>query len=187
MTTQIDTNITATVEFQAKLTFPCSMVITMELKKNKIQFITYQFETEAEFIQVKQDSKEMVNNFTIVKATNAMTHISEELIMSALTAVHRNIPTDTEIQTSTLSGLILGLGVHGFDFEMLGHMVHVRVAYSTERPTGDETSLHRCNTCYLVKPLTEIMSCPCKRTEYCGKVCQKKDWKEHKKTCPCKK
>jgi len=163
------------------------MVITIEIEKNKIEFVTHRFETEAEFIQETQENKKVVHNFTTKKATNVMANLSEKLILSTLIATNNNTPVDTEIQTSTLSTLILGLGVNGFDFEMRGHMVYVRVSYPTDTPVGDETSLHRCNTCFLVKPVAEIMNCPCMAARYCNKVCQKKDWKEHKKICPCKK
>ncbi|CAB4437599.1 unnamed protein product [Rhizophagus irregularis] len=37
--------------------------------------------------------------------------------------------------------------------------------------------------CYVCKKLTKTHCAKCQKTHYCSKECQKKDWKEHKKSC----
>ena len=41
--------------------------------------------------------------------------------------------------------------------------------------------VRQCTTCD--KKLEDWKSCPCKAVAYCGRSCQKKHWKVHKKTC----
>ncbi|KAF4952093.1 hypothetical protein FSARC_12725 [Fusarium sarcochroum] len=41
-----------------------------------------------------------------------------------------------------------------------------------------------CNTCHKAEPAVQLKRCAkCPTTQYCGRECQKADWKTHKKIC----
>ncbi|KXJ29605.1 uncharacterized protein LOC110244884 [Exaiptasia diaphana] len=54
-------------------------------------------------------------------------------------------------------------------------------------PTQKKTSVTICsNTDCSSKTVEQLKPCPCQQVSYCGRDCQKQDWKRHKKMCSAK-
>lgn len=76
-------------------------------------------------------------------------------------------------------------GFYNLNLKSSNFLISIKQYYEkTRSPLTDKMKAAYCGFCGKLILVTSRKSCPCRNIYYCGRECQRGDWKVHKKTCP---